>query len=217
MSLRTFFVSIFVLTVLLDSPAFAGDESSKARIVMSASPGTSDVKAILSTVEKVYKFSSRDYICVWETKKIKRDLVSKFRPYFSDEIIDEFFKGNKACEVVGAARYGFVPLDDPMMWNDQQYKLVRIESAEVDGDKATVEVRFWTTLVKERDMHDQDHGGTILSLIKTNKQWKVANIESTWTLGGEGFQSLLDEFPRAAHANWKDMDYKESLKRPRPF
>lgn len=217
MNFLPLFVSFSVLISFLDSPAFADDGLSKARIVAIATPVTLDVKAILSTVEKVYRFSGRDYICVWEAKKIKRDLVSKFRRYFSEEIIEKFFTNNKACEVVGAARYGFVPLDDPTMWNDQQYKLVRIESAEVDGDKATVEVRFWTALVKKKDPLDQDRGGTILSLIKVNKQWKVANIESTWTLGGEGFHSLLDEYPRAAHGEWKDMDYKSSLKRPHPF
>lgn len=217
MNFRMLIISFLALIFLLELPAFAVDDSSQARIVKSTVPSTLDEKAALTTVEKIYKFSSRDFICVWDAKKVKGDFAAKFRRYFSDEIIEAFFKENKACEVVGAARYGFVPLDDPAMWTDHQYKLVRIEAPEVVGDKATVEVRFWTALDKERNPLNQDHGGTILSLRKTGNQWKVSNLESTWILGGEGFHSLLDGFPSAAHEEWKDMDYKDSLKRPRPF
>jgi hypothetical protein len=217
MSFRTLFTSFLILFLLAEYPAFSSDRSSKARIVNTVSPSTSDEKAVLNTVQKIYKFSGRDFICVWEAKRTKGDFVAKFRPYFSDEIVEAFFKDNKACEVVGAARYGFVPLDDPSTWTDQQYKLVRIESAEVVGDKATVEVRFWSVLEKGKNPLDQDHGGTIISLIRTEKQWKVSNLESTWMLGGEGFHSLIDGHPSAVDGDWKNMDYKNSLKRPRPF
>lgn len=217
MIFRTLIILFLALIFPLDLPAFAVDRSSQARIVKSTTPSTSDEKAVLIAVEEIYKFSSRDFICVWGAKKVKGDFIAKFRRYFSDEIIEAFFKGNRACEVVGAARYGFVPLDDPAMWSDRQYKLVRIEAPEVMGDKATVEVRFWTALDKERNPINQDHGGTILSLRKIDHQWKVSNLESTWILGGEGFHSLLDGFPSATHEEWKDMDYKDSLRRPRSF
>ena len=217
MSIRPLFLSLLVLISFAAHSAFSADHSSQARIVNTTSPSTPDEKAVLNTVQKVYKFSGRDFICVWEAKKIKGDFVAKFEPYFSDEIIENFFKDNRACEVVGSARYGFVPLDDFTMWTDKQYKLVRVEFPEVVKDKATVEVRFWTAVDKNKNPLDQDHGGTIVSLIRTDKQWKISNMESTWILGGEGFRSLVDGHPSVTSAEWKNMDYKNSLKHPRPF
>lgn len=211
------FISLLVLLTLTSDLVFASDKSSKARLVNITTPNTSDEKAVLNIVRKIYSFSSRDYICIWEARKIPGDFVQKFKPYFSDDIVRNFFEGYKACEVVGSARYGFLPLDDPDTWNDKQYGLVQIAKPEVVKDKATVEVRFWTSVDKKKNPLDQDHGGTIVYLTRINSQWKVTNLEGTWILGGAGFQSLIDGYPSSANPEWRNMDYRKALKSPQPY
>lgn len=210
-----FFFAIF--TVSSASHSIAADYPSKAQSIILANGKTPDEKAVLNTVGKVYKFSSREYICVCGAKKLAGNFVNKFSPYFSDEIVEKFFRDHEACEVVGAARYGFVPLDDPNKWSDKQYNLVRIEAPDVFNDKATVEVRFWTSLDKKHNPIDQTHGGTIVYLTRIDNKWKVSNIESTDWLGADGFHSLIDNYPSVANPKWGDMDYRKSLKNPQPF
>lgn len=195
----------------------AADYPSKARSITVAKAKTPDEKAVLYTVEKVYKFSAREYICVWGAKKLPGDFVKKFSPYFSNEIVENFFRDHKACGVVGAARYGFLPLDDPDNWSDRQYDLVRIGSPEILNDKATVEVRFWTSLDQKINPLDQSHGGTIVYLTRIDKKWKVSNFEGYHWLGANGFDSLIENYPSVANPKWGDMDYRKSLKNPQPF
>lgn len=218
MKLNFYFIfSCAVFIGLAANLAAAVDHPSMARKITVAKAKTPDEMAILQTVEKLYKFSSREYICVWGAKKLAGNFVKKFSPYFSDEIIAKFFRGHEACDVVGAARYGFLPLDDPDNWSDRQYDLVRIESPEIFNDKATVEVRFWTYLDKKTNPIDQTHGGTIAYLTRIDNKWKVSNLEGYHWLGANGFYSLIDNYPSVSNPKWGDMDYRKSLKNPQPF
>lgn len=221
MNMRYLYFVFLICFGIASGLAEAGENSSKARIVTVGKATTSDEKVVLDTVQKIYKFSSRDFVCVWDGKNVKGDFVKKFSPYFSDQIINKFFRDNKACEVVGGARYGFEVLDDtdmplnhPDYWSDKKYKLVRIETPEITNDKATVGVRFWTYLEPGKDPIDQDHGGTIVYLIRIGGVWKVSNLDSYYL---SGFRSLIDSYPSVANPEWDGTYNRKSLKGPQHF
>lgn len=219
MKLRIYFCVYFLvfLSAFAQGLARASEYSSKAQVIVATKPKTSAEKAILNTVEKTYKFSGRDYVCIWGAKKLKGDFVKKFSPYFSEQIIENYFREHKACDLVASARYGFLPLDNPDNWSDKQYELVRIETVEVLADTALVEVRFWTNVEKNKKLVDQPHGGTIVYLSRISEKWKIANFEGTDWLGADGFHSLIEDYPSVATPDWKNMDYRKSLIHPEPF
>ena len=131
--------------------------------------------------------------------------------------MSKYFAPKQDCEVVAAARFGFQRLDDAALLDDHQYRLINIYKPELNGQTATVEVRFWTVLAKDKDPLQQDHGGAVVSLKKEEGHWKIANLESVDLLGAEGFRPLIESYPTAVNPQWQDMDYKKSLSQPKPF
>lgn len=68
MNMRSFYFVFLICLGIVSGLAEAGENSSRARIITVGKATTPDEKAVLDTVQKVYKFSSRDFVCVWGVK-----------------------------------------------------------------------------------------------------------------------------------------------------
>ena len=205
---------ILFLIALLFSAGSEAKGSSQERLFVVVPAISADEQAAQTVVVKAFKIPSRDYMCFRHGKRVKGDFRRRFAPYFSDSILESFFSGDERCALVGAARYGFMPLDDPSAWTDGRFKRVAISRPDIDGDRAIVEVRFWQEWNQDTDPTAQSHGGTVVYLVRERGNWRIDNLEGVELLGSNGFLSLVDDYPSVSEARWKDADYRRSLTKP---
>lgn len=147
-----------------------------------------DAANIIKLIKRVYKVSILDFACYtpedWPDTRSKTEFSKKREHYFRP-IFEEFYSPDllgaymKECAIGSTgidARYA----EDANYLLDDGFKLTyfKIHPPRIHGSKAGVSVRF---INDPKNIEDKDQREAFYKLIKTEKGWRVMDIE--WSYG----------------------------------